>query len=80
MSFSFWEDLSTLPPKMIVDAYSAAPDYILSLDPDVRQTQLGQGSLRIYKPPYQDEVFTLIEKKYQRVETINGFDIYIFVP
>jgi len=32
--------------------------------------------VRIYKPVYQDEVFNFVENYYQRVDSINGFDIY----
>ena len=79
MSASFWSDISGNPPEMIVDTSSASPDYILSLDPDIRETQLGYGSLRIYKPPYQNMVFDFVEENYQQVDTINGFDIYLFI-
>ena len=77
MSFSLWQDISSTPPKMIVDAYSASPDYILSLDPVIRQSQLEYTSTRVYSPPYQDRVFTFVEEYYRRMNTINGFDIYL---
>ena len=80
MDISFWQDISTTPPKIIVDAYSVSSDYIFSLDPLVRQHQLQYASARIYQPPYQDQVFAFVEENYQCVDTINGFDIYLLIP
>lgn len=80
MSFSFWKDISTTPPKMIVDAYSSSPDYILSLDKENRQSQLQHASPDLYTPPYQNNFFDFVEHNYQHISTINGFDIYALIP
>jgi len=76
MGATYFHDLSTHLPKMIVDASSASPDYILPLDMFARLTQLEYNGVRISMPPYQNEVFTFVETYYEHIESINGFDIY----
>lgn len=79
MGATYFHDLSTHLPKIIVDASSASPDYILPLDAFARLSELEYNSGRIYKPPYQNEVFAFVETNYKRIGRINDFDIYRLV-
>lgn len=62
---------------MIVDMYPTAPDYILSVDPAIRASQMKrEGTLVFEKVPYQDTFFIFVETHYEKVATINDIDIY----
>lgn len=74
---SYFQDLSTSMPKIIVDAYKASPQNVLPIDRDERRDIIGHyDPEQVYTPPYQDAVFDFVEKHYQRIENIQGFDIY----
>ncbi len=80
MSMQFFEDVSQAQPRLIVDASSKTDDYILSLDPEIRQQQLNSGNPTLYiHTPYQEEFFTYFETNYRLVETIDGFNIYLLI-
>lgn len=76
MSRTFYQDISTKKPAMIVDAFSMSPDYVLSLDSTKRSSQLRTNSSQLYHPAYQDEFFAFVAENYQLIDTVNGFDIY----
>ena len=71
-----FQQIETNIPALIVDAYITTPDYVLSLDPQIRQMQLASKPGKLYRPPYQEEIFRFIEANYHPLETINGFTIY----
>ena len=72
--------LESKPPEIIVDTFRASPDYILSLDPAIRDKQVRRKNKNvILNTPYQFEFFEFVEKNYRYIETIEGFDVYRFV-
>ena len=79
MGRAYFQDISANMPEIIVDAYNTSPDFVLSLDPVVRRSQARYNNTAIFRPPYQNKVFNFVEENYQRVDTINGFDIYWLV-
>jgi hypothetical protein len=80
MGLSFAQDIATNPPAMIVDTFHTSPDYILSLDPAIRQSQIQRTKKVIYEnTPYQTVFFEFVEEYFQHIETINGFDIYEYI-
>ncbi len=53
MALSFSTIMAESPPAMIVDMYPTAPDYILSVDPAIRASQMKrEGTLVFEKVPY----------------------------
>ncbi|MCP4140187.1 MAG: hypothetical protein GY755_07845 [Chloroflexi bacterium] len=79
MGMLFFQKIRSNPPIVIVDTFRASPDYILSLDPTIRQSQLKHKKILIYQnTPYQCDFFIFVEENYQRIETINSFDIYVY--
>ena len=65
MCASYYQNLVANPPKIIVDASAASPDYIPLLAPLVRISQLEYNPVRSYKPAHQNEVFAFVEQYYQ---------------
>ena len=80
MGRRFLSMLESKPPEIIVDTFRASPDYILSLDPAIRDKQVRRKNKNvILNTPYQFEFFEFVEKNYRYIETIEGFDVYRFV-
>lgn len=75
MSQAFYEDVLLHPPILIVDMSAKSPDYILSLNPQVRREQFASGRV-FYQPPYQQEFFDFVADRYELDEIIHGFEIY----
>ena len=73
----FYQDLTSNPPEIIVDAYLVAPDDILSIDPEIRQhqTDVGKG-LFVGRAGNLDQVFNFIQSHYEIEKVIEGDVIY----
>ncbi len=77
MEDGFYQDISSHPPEIIVDAYLVAPDVILSLDPAIRQQQLDSGKgLFAGKAENVDLVLAFIQEHYKVETVIEGFTVY----
>ncbi len=72
----FLHDITTRPPALIVDAYIAAPDDILSLDPGTRQVQIAAGKGQTFHPNNLDRVFEFVESHYKLETRIANYAIY----
>jgi hypothetical protein len=73
----FYQDITTHPPEIIVDAYLLAPDNTLSLDKNIRYAQLKAGKgLSMGKADNIDQFFEFIYEHYKIETVINGFTVY----
>jgi hypothetical protein len=80
MALAFSTMIAEAPPAMIVDMYSKAPDYILSIDPVIRAAQIEREGILIFeKTPYQNAFFNFAETHYKKIITVEGFDIYSLI-
>ena len=77
MGLELYNDIITNKPKYIIDTSSSTSFEILSLDPRLRQNRIKKESNELYAPPYQDSVLIFIDANYQRINTINEYDIYV---
>jgi hypothetical protein len=77
MALSFVEKIEEAPPFLIVDMYVKAPDYILSVDPIIRNSQIkSEGTLVFENIPYQDSFFNFVEMHYVKIKTFEDIDVY----
>ena len=73
----FYQDITSNPPEIIVDSYLVAPDDILSLNPDVRQQQMGvQKGLSVGRASNLEQTLRFIQTHYQVETVIEGDTIY----
>ena len=73
----FYQDITSHPPEIIVDAYLAAPDDTLSLDKNIRYAQLSAGKgLFMGKAENIDSFFDFIYVHYKIETVINGYTVY----
>jgi hypothetical protein len=76
----FYQDITSNPPEIIVDAYLVAPDDILSIDPAVRQQQENAGKgLFVGRANNLNRVFDYINSHYEVETVIDGNVVYRFV-
>ncbi len=73
---SFYEDLVSHPPVLIVDTQPRNPDQLLAIDAQVRKQQLSKNRKRYFYPPYLDEVFAFIDQNYHFEGSIDNYNIY----
>ncbi len=73
----FYQDLTSNPPEIIVDAYLVAPDDILSIDPAIRQNQIGAGKGLVKgRASNLEKVFDFIKSHYKVEKVIQGNVVY----
>jgi hypothetical protein len=73
----FYRDITSNPPEVIVDSYLVAPDDILSIDPGIRQGQIGSGKgLIVGRASNLDQVLEFIQTHYKKETVIDGNVIY----
>jgi hypothetical protein len=73
----FFNDLTSHPPEIIVDAYQVAPDDILSIDPNIRQNQINdRKGLLIGRASNLDKTLEFIQSHYEIETVIEGFVVY----
>jgi hypothetical protein len=73
----FYQDVTSNPPEIIVDAYLVAPDDILSIDPNNRLQQTGAGKgLFVGRADNLDQVFEFIQSHYKVETVIEGNVVY----
>ncbi len=76
----FYNDLTSNPPEIIVDAYQVAPDDILSIDPTIRQNQLNAGKgLFAGRAVNLDKTLEFIQTHYEIETVIEGEVVYRLV-
>jgi hypothetical protein len=77
MEDQYLVDLENHPPELIIDAYSAAPDELLSLDPQIRASQIARGVMgQVHRPGNLNEVFDYIQSNYHLETIIGEYAVY----
>jgi hypothetical protein len=76
LSRGFYNDISTTPPVYIIDAYINAPDDVLSINPDIRLSQIAAGKGTPDWPPNLPQVFEFFQTNYEVDTVVDGYTIY----
>ncbi|MGB8212819.1 MAG: glycosyltransferase family 39 protein [Anaerolineales bacterium] len=73
----FYQDITSHPPEIIVDAYLVAPDDVLSINPAIRQQQIDdKKGLFVGRASNVNQVFAFIQSHYKVEKVIEGNVIY----
>lgn len=74
----FLHDLTTAPPELIIDGSPHEPEYIPSLNAEMRKSQLGRDREKnlLFYPEGLDEFFQFFEAHYQYEIEIDGYIVY----